>query len=240
MASKLKFGVVVFPGSNCDYDTYFALEKIFEQDVKFIWHKDRTVGDVDVVILPGGFSYGDYLRPGAIARFSPIMEDVVRFAKRGGKVLGICNGFQILVEAGLLPGALLRNSSLRFVCKYVYVKVENNNTFFTSLCDEGEVLKLPIAHGDGNYYVDDETLKRLIDNNQIVFRYCDRYGNVTEKANPNGSIYNIAGVINEDGNVLGMMPHPERCSEPVLGCTDGAKIFNSLIHSLLFTEEFFK
>ncbi|CUS77569.1 phosphoribosylformylglycinamidine synthase subunit I [Candidatus Kryptonium thompsonii] len=240
MPSKLKFGVVVFPGSNCDYDTYFVLEKIFNQDVKFIWHKDRSVGDVDVVILPGGFSYGDYLRPGAIARFSPIMEDIIRFANRGGKVLGICNGFQVLVEAGLLPGALLRNSSLRFVCKYVYVRVENNDTFFTSLCDEGEVLKLPIAHGDGNYYVDDETLKKLIDNNQIVFRYCDRYGNVTEESNPNGSIYNIAGVINEEGNVLGMMPHPERCSEPVLGCTDGAKIFNSLIHSLLFTEEFFK
>ncbi|MDW8109302.1 MAG: phosphoribosylformylglycinamidine synthase I [Candidatus Kryptonium sp.] len=238
MTTKLKFGVVVFPGSNCDHDTYYVLKKVFGQDVKLIWHKDGTIGDVDVVILPGGFSYGDYLRPGAIARFSPVMQDVIRFAKRGGKVMGICNGFQILVESGLLPGALLRNSSLRFVCKFVYVRVENKNTIFTSQCEKGEVLKLPIAHGDGNYYVDDETLKKLIDNEQIVFRYCDKHGNITEESNPNGSVYNIAGIINEEGNVLGMMPHPERCSEPVLGCTDGAKIFNSLIYSLSFAEEF--
>jgi phosphoribosylformylglycinamidine synthase len=232
MTSKIKFGIVVFPGSNCDYDTYYVLREIFKQDVKFIWHKESSIGDVDVLILPGGFSYGDYLRPGAIARFSPIMNDVIRFAKNGGKVIGICNGFQILVEAGLLPGALLRNSSLRFVCKFVYVRVENKDTIFTSLCENGEVLKLPIAHGDGNYYVDDETLKRLIENGQVVLRYCDKDGNVTEDANPNGSIYNIAGIINENGNVFGLMPHPERCSDPVLGCVDGAKILNSLIYSL--------
>lgn len=232
MTSKIKFGIVVFPGSNCDYDTYYVLKEIFNQDVKFIWHKENSVGDVDVVILPGGFSYGDYLRPGAIARFSPIMNDVVRFAKSGGKVIGICNGFQILVEAGLLPGALLRNSSLRFICKFVYVRVENKNTIFTSLCQNGEVLKLPIAHADGNYYVDNETLKRLIENGQVVLRYCDKSGNVTEDANPNGSIYNIAGIINEEGNVFGLMPHPERCSDPALGCVDGTKIFNSLIYSL--------
>ncbi len=232
MSSKIKFGVVVFPGSNCDYDTYYVLKEIFKQDVKFIWHKENSVGDVDVLILPGGFSYGDYLRPGAIARFSPIMSDVVRFAKNGGKVIGICNGFQILVEAGLLPGALLRNSTLRFICKYVYVRVENKNTIFTSLCESGEVLKLPIAHGDGNYYVDDETLKKMIENGQVVLRYCDKDGNVTEDANPNGSIYNIAGIINEEGNVFGLMPHPERCSDPVLGCVDGVKIFDSLIYYL--------
>lgn len=232
MTSKIKFGIVVFPGSNCDYDTYYVLREIFKQDVKFIWHKEGSVGDVDVLILPGGFSYGDYLRPGAIARFSPIMSDVVRFAKNGGKVIGICNGFQILVEAGLLPGALLRNSSLRFICKFVYVRVENKNTIFTSICENSEVLKLPIAHGDGNYYADDETLKKLIENGQVVLRYCDKDGNITEDANPNGSIYNIAGIINEDGNVFGLMPHPERCSDPVLGCVDGAKIFDSLIYSL--------
>ncbi len=234
MSSKIKFGIVVFPGSNCDYDTYYVLKEIFKQDVKFIWHKKSSVKDVDVLILPGGFSYGDYLRPGAIARFSPIMDDVIRFAKNGGKVIGICNGFQILVEAGLLPGALLRNSSLRFICKFVYVRVESKNTIFTSLCENGEVLKLPIAHGDGNYYVDDETLKKLIENDQVVLRYCDKDGNVTEDANPNGSIYNIAGIINEGRNVFGLMPHPERCSDPVLGCVDGAKIFDSLIYSLSF------
>ncbi len=234
MSSKIKFGIVVFPGSNCDYDTYYVLKEIFKQDVKFIWHKKSSVKDVDVLILPGGFSYGDYLRPGAIARFSPIMDDVIRFAKNGGKVIGICNGFQILVEAGLLPGALLRNSSLRFICKFVYVRVESKNTIFTSLCENGEVLKLPIAHGDGNYYVDDETLKKLIENDQVVLRYCGKDGNVTGDANPNGSIYNIAGIINEERNVFGLMPHPERCSDPVLGCVDGAKIFDSLIYSLSF------
>jgi len=238
MPAKIKFGVVVFPGSNCDHDAYYVLKEIFNQDVKFIWHKENSVGDVDVVILPGGFSYGDYLRPGAIARFSPIMNDIVEFAGRGGKVIGICNGFQILVEAGLLPGALLRNSSLRFVCKFVYVRVENKNTIFTSLCEDKEVLRLPVAHGDGNYYVDDETLKKLIENNQIVLRYCDKDGNITRVANPNGSVYNIAGIINETGNVFGLMPHPERCSDPILGCTDGAKIFNSLIYSLSLAEEF--
>lgn len=238
MKSKFKFGVVVFPGSNCDHDTYHVLKKVFDQDVKFIWHKDRLDKDIDVVILPGGFSYGDYLRPGAIARFSPVMNDIVEFAERGGIVVGICNGFQILVESGLLPGALLRNKSLRFICKFVYVRVENKNTVFTSLCEDNEVLKLPIAHGDGNYYVDEETLRKLVENGQVVFRYCDKDGNITNDANPNGSIYNIAGIVNERGNVLGMMPHPERCSEAILGCVDGIKIFNSLIHSLSLAEEF--
>ena len=236
MKRKVKFGVVVFPGSNCDYDTYYALKHVLNQDVKFIWHKEGSVGDVDVVVLPGGFSYGDYLRPGAIARFSPVMKDVVRFAKGGGVVIGICNGFQILLEAGLLPGAMLRNKGLRFVCKFVYIRVENANTRFTAECHKGDVLKIPIAHGDGNYYVDNETLSELIANDQIVFRYCDRYGNVTDGANPNGSIYNIAGIVNRGGNVLGMMPHPERCSEPILGSTDGAKIFGSVIKSFLEVE----
>jgi phosphoribosylformylglycinamidine synthase I len=234
---KFKFGVVVFPGSNCDHDVYYVLSEIFSQDVRFIWHKDESVGDVDVVILPGGFSYGDYLRAGAIAKFSPVMRDVIRFANEGGIVIGICNGFQILVEAGLLPGAFLRNKSLRFICKNVYIRVENNETIFTSLSKKGDVLKIPIAHGDGNYYVDDETLDRLIKENRIVFRYCDRDGKVDEASNPNGSVFNIAGVINEGGNVLGMMPHPERCSDPVLGCIDGKKIFNSLIYSLNFVRK---
>jgi phosphoribosylformylglycinamidine synthase len=229
---RIKFGVVVFPGSNCDHDTYHALKKVFNQDVRFIWHKEGSVGDVDVVVLPGGFSYGDYLRPGAIARFSPVMKDIIKFARNGGTVIGICNGFQILLEAGLLPGAMLKNRSLRFVCRYVYIRVENTETRFTSLCGKGDVLKIPIAHGDGNYYVDGVTFEKLIENGQIVFRYCDRYGNTTDEANPNGSLFNIAGVINESGNVLGMMPHPERCSEKILGSVDGAKIFNSIINSL--------
>ena len=229
----IKFGIVVFPGSNCDHDAQYVAETILGQEARLIWHKESSVGDVDVVILPGGFSYGDYLRCGALARFSPIMKDVVRYANNGGVVFGICNGFQVLVEAGLLPGVLLRNDSLKFVCKYVHLRVEKAGTHFTSLCRKGEVLEIPIAHGDGNYFTDSETLKRLEDKDQIVFRYCDRSGSITAGANPNGSISNIAGIINEQGNVMGMMPHPERASDPVLHHTDGRKVFDSIVESLV-------
>ena len=230
---KLRFAVVVFPGSNCDHDAHHVAGTILGQDAKLVWHKESSLGDVDVVILPGGFSYGDYLRCGALARFSPIMKDVVRFAHSGGVVMGICNGFQVLTEAGLLPGVLLRNTSLKFVCDYVHLRVENPDTRFTGRCVKGEVLEIPIAHGDGNYFTDEETLKRLEDGGQIVFRYCDRAGNSTDEANPNGSLSNIAGIVNEHGNVLGMMPHPERASDPALHHTDGRIIFDSLIESFI-------
>jgi phosphoribosylformylglycinamidine synthase I len=231
MNHRSKFGVVVFPGSNCDRDAHYVLSEIFHQDTRYIWHKDSSLGDVDVVILPGGFSFGDYLRCGAIARFSPVMREVVRFAERGGVVVGICNGFQILLESGLLPGAMVRNKSLNFVCRYVHLRVENANTRFTTACGGREVLEVPIAHGEGNYIVNEDTLKQLEDQNRIVFRYCDRAGNVTEEANPNGSMSNIAGIINERGNVIGLMPHPERCSDEVLRHTDGKKFFQSIIDS---------
>jgi phosphoribosylformylglycinamidine synthase len=226
---RLTFGVVVFPGSNCDHDAYYASKKILGQNAVFLWHKEADLKGVDVVILPGGFSYGDYLRCGAIARFSPVMKEVVRFANDGGTVIGICNGFQILQEAGLLPGVLLRNSSLRFVCKYVHIRVENSETRFTNRCSAGEVLAIPVAHGDGNYFTDPGTLRRLEENGQIVFRYCTPDGLITQEANPNGSMANIAGIINEQGNVLGMMPHPERASDPLLRHTDGQKLFQSII-----------
>jgi phosphoribosylformylglycinamidine synthase len=229
--AKLKVGIVVFPGSNCDHDAHYVAETIMGQDARLIWHKEGSIGDVDIVILPGGFSYGDYLRCGAIARFSPVMKDVVRFANSGGLVIGICNGFQVLTEAGLLPGVLLRNKSLLFICKYLYLRVENANTKFTNKCAPGDVLEIPIAHGEGNYFTDPETLARIEDNQQVVFRYCDRSGRLTDEANPNGSLNNIAGIINETGNVLGMMPHPERVSDPVLKHTDGRKIFESIIQS---------
>lgn len=229
-ASKPRFGIVVFPGSNCDHDCYYVLKKILNQDVRFMWHKDSSIQDVDVVVLPGGFSYGDYLRCGAIARFSPIMKAVIEFEKKGGYILGICNGFQILCEAGLLPGALLKNESLRFICDYVNIKVENNSTSFTSLYRSAEVLEIPIAHGDGNYFAEESTIKSLEDKQQIVFRYCERNGSVTQVANPNGSTNNIAGIINGKGNVLGMMPHPERASDEILRHTDGKKLFESIIH----------
>ena len=226
---KVTFGVVVFPGSNCDHDAYYACSKVLGQDAVFLWHKDASLNGADVVILPGGFSFGDYLRCGAIARFSPVMQEVVRFARDGGTVIGICNGFQVLLEAGLLPGVLLRNSSLRFVCKYVHVRVENAQTRFTSRCGDGDVISVPVAHGDGNYFTDPDTLRRLEDNHQIVLRYCERDGSITEGANPNGSLGNIAGIINEQGNVLGLMPHPERAADPLLGHTDGQKILRSII-----------
>ncbi len=234
--SKLKFGVVVFPGSNCDHDAYYVLKEILRQDVRFLWHKEKSLEEVDVVILPGGFAYGDYLRCGAIARFSPIMNQVVPFARHGGTVVGICNGFQILCEAGLLPGALLRNAGLRFICQYVNMRVENADSSFTSQCKPGQVLQIPIAHGEGNYFVDDATLRRLEENKQILFRYCGPDGSVTPEANPNGSCANIAGIMNEQGNVMGMMPHPERAADPVLGHTDGQLIFRSLIDRLLQRE----
>jgi phosphoribosylformylglycinamidine synthase len=233
--SKVKFGIVVFPGSNCDHDAYNVAKHVMNQDAHFIWHKESSLGDADVIVLPGGFSYGDYLRTGAIARFSPVMKEVVRFARNGGTVLGICNGFQILLEAGLLPGAMLRNSSLKFVCTFVRVKVENAGTRFTSECERGEVLQIPVAHGEGNYLADDETIASLVEHNQIVFQYCNSAGVIEAVANPNGSLLNIAGIVNKEGNVLGMMPHPERASEPVLGSSDGKKIFQSMIESLVLS-----
>lgn len=230
---KLTFGIVVFPGSNCDHDAHYVAETILGQRARLIWHKERSLGDVDVVILPGGFSYGDYLRCGALARFSPVMKDVVRFAEGGGPVIGICNGFQILTEAGLLPGVLLRNSSLKFICDTVRIRVENIQTRFTGLCRPGEVLEIPVAHGEGNYFADPDTIKRLEEEGRVLFRYCDAGGLVTDEANPNGSIRNIAGIMNERGNVLGMMPHPERASDPALGRTDGKRIFDSLVESIV-------
>jgi phosphoribosylformylglycinamidine synthase len=234
--AKVKIGVIVFPGSNCDHDAHYVAETIMEQDARLVWHKEGSLGDVDVVVLPGGFSYGDYLRCGAIARFSPVMKDVVRFADNGGLVIGICNGFQVLTEAGLLPGVLLRNKSLLFICKYLHLRVENANTRFTNNCVPGEVLEIPIAHGEGNYFTDSETLKQIEDNQQVVFRYCNRTGHLTDEANPNGSINSIAGIINEAGNVLGMMPHPERASDPILRHTDGRKIFDSIIQSFVYQQ----
>jgi len=224
----MKFGVVTFPGSNCDYDAYAAVKHILGEEVEFLWHKSSDLCRSDVVILPGGFSYGDYLRAGAIARFSPIVRKVVKFAGSGGLVIGICNGFQVLTEVGLLPGALIRNSHLRFSCKFVYLRVEDKAGVFTRNCAGHDVLKIPIAHGEGNYYHFDDDINKLEDSGQVVFRYVDAAGQVTPQANPNGSRNNIAGIRNRDGNVLGMMPHPERAVEEVLGSADGLKVFESL------------
>jgi phosphoribosylformylglycinamidine synthase subunit PurQ / glutaminase len=230
---KPKFGVIVFPGSNCDHDAYYSLKKILGYDVTFIWHKDTDLQNSDVIILPGGFSYGDYLRTGAIARFSPVMNSVIDFAQNGGYVLGICNGFQILLEAGLLPGVMLKNKSLQFVCKDVYLTIENKDTYFTRDIKEKSVLKIPVAHGEGNYFADEAALKELEENKQIVFRYSSPDGKIDDACNPNGSVMNIAGIINKRGNILGMMPHPERASSSVLGKTDGALIFKSLANFIL-------
>ena len=202
----MKFGIVVFPGSNCDHDCYHVIRHVIEQKAEFIWHKEEKLSGYDCLILPGGFSYGDYLRTGAIAKFSPVMSSVIDFAEQGGLVIGICNGFQILLESGLLPGAMKRNNSLKFICKDIYLRTDNSTTSFTNLLEEEEVLRIPIAHADGNYYADDETLEKMSDNNQIVFRYSDHLGRTDPDANPNGSRENIAGIINEKGNVLGMMP----------------------------------
>ncbi len=224
----MKFGVIVFPGSNCDHDAYHVVSKHVGQPVDFVWHKQTDLSGFDAVIVPGGFSYGDYLRAGALARFSPVMRAVRDFANEGKFVFGICNGFQILCEAGLLPGALMRNSNLHFVCKHIHLKIENEHTPFTSEVEPGKILSIPVAHAEGNYTCDDETFHRLEENNQIVFRYCNEDGEITDEANPNGSRSNIAGICNLDRNVLGMMPHPERACELLLGSDDGREIFSSL------------
>ena len=228
----MKFGVVIFPGSNCDYDTYYALKDIMKQETTFLWHKEHDLKSVDCVVLPGGFSYGDYLRSGAIAKFSPLMQEVVEFANKGGLVLGICNGFQVLMELGLLPGAMLRNKNLKFLCQHVHIRVENNKTLFTQKGKKGQVLRIPIAHYDGNYFAPPEIIQELKTNDQIVFRYTDAEGNLSEKANVNGSLESIAGLVNKAGNIMGMMPHPERASEMLLGSEDGKIIFESIIHKL--------
>ncbi|GEA14016.1 phosphoribosylformylglycinamidine synthase subunit PurQ [Moorella sp. E308F] len=225
----MKFGVIVFPGSNCDQDVYHALGSVLGQPVDYLWHGDTEVAGYDCLVLPGGFSYGDYLRAGAIARFAPIMPAVIDFARSGGLVLGICNGFQILLEAGLLPGAMRRNDCLQFRCQWTYLRVEKNATPFTNRFREGQVVRIPIAHGEGNYYADAATLAELEANRQIIFRYCNQDGEVTPAANPNGSVGNIAGIVNREGNILGMMPHPERCAESLLGGTDGRELFASIV-----------
>jgi phosphoribosylformylglycinamidine synthase len=225
----MKFGIVTFPGSNCDYDAFQAVTDILGEEATYLWHKDHDLQGSDVIILPGGFSYGDYLRAGAIARFSPIMREVAAHAKAGGPVLGICNGFQIACEAGLLPGALMRNSHLQFVSAEVRIRVENSDTMFTNLYDRGEVLRIPIAHGDGRFVAPAAVLEELEAEGRVVFRYTDATGNATAEANPNGSERNIAGIINEGGNVLGMMPHPERACSPLLGSNDGVRLLESIL-----------
>ncbi len=225
----MKFGIVTFPGSNCDYDAYQAVVEALGEEAVFLWHKDHDLQQSDVIVLPGGFSYGDYLRAGAIARFSPVMQDVIRFAKRGGPVLAICNGFQIACEAGLLPGALLRNASLKFVCEVVRLRVETNETLFTNRYDRGAVLRIPIAHGDGRYTADEATLDRLEGEGRVVFRYVGGPGDADEWWSPNGSMRSIAGIVNDAGNVLGLMPHPERVVDPLLGSEDGRGIFESVL-----------
>ncbi len=229
----MKFAVIVFPGSNCDHDAYHAATAVLGQDAEYIWHKDTDLKGADVVILPGGFAHGDYLRTGAMARFSPIMREVKAFADRGGPVLGICNGFQILLESGLLPGAMLRNRSLKYVCEHVYVRVEQTDTPFTSAATKGQVLRIPIGHGEGNYFAPPETIARLEANRQIIFRYTSAAGEVDDEWNPNGSVNAIAAVCNEQRNVVGMMPHPERACELVLGSADGLVILQSVVRRSL-------
>ncbi len=228
----MKFGVIIFPGSNCDHDAYWAISEVARQPVTFLWHDSPDLQGCDAIIVPGGFAYGDYLRTGAIAKFSPVMESVRKFAADGGLVLGICNGFQILCEAGLLPGALLRNAGLKYVCKPVHIRVESTNTPYTQQLTKGEVLEIPIGHMEGNYFCDDPTLAALKEQDRIIFRYTTPAGEITVEANPNGSLENIAGICNEGRNVLGMMPHPERASEPELGMTDGVKILHSLVAAM--------
>jgi phosphoribosylformylglycinamidine synthase len=219
----MKFGVVIFPGSNCDHDCYYAIKTVTGQPVEFIWHQDTSVKGFDAVILPGGFAYGDYLRTGALAKFSPVMQAVREFADKGGLVIGICNGFQILTEAGMLPGALMRNSNMKYICKFLQLRTETTDTPFTNQLTKGQVLNVPIGHGEGNYFADEDTLKELEDNRQVAFRYLE---------NPNGSIHDIAGIVNKGRNVLGMMPHPDRSSEQILGSTDGKLIFESMVNAL--------
>ena len=226
----MKFGIVIFPGSNCDYDTYHVLKAVFHQETQFLWHKEHDLRGVDCVVLPGGFSYGDYLRSGAIAQFSPLMQEVREFALKGGLVLGICNGFQVLLELGLLPGAMLRNKRLKFLCQHVHLRLEDDQTPFTHMGKKGQILRIPIAHFDGNYYDSAENIDELKRNNQIVFRYTDADGRTSEEANVNGSLESIAGIRSRAGNVLGLMPHPERASEAILGSEDGRTIFQSIIN----------
>lgn len=225
----MKFGVVIFPGSNCDEDIIHVLESIMGQQVVRLWHKDHDLQGCDFIVLPGGFSFGDYLRSGAIARFSPIMQEVIQFAAKGGYVFGICNGFQIAAEAGLVPGALLHNANRKFNCSNIYLKTQTSDSLLTSQIDPQRALKIPIAHGEGNYFADADTLKALNDNGQVLFRYCDESGNITNEANPNGSIENIAGVCNKQRNVFGMMPHPERAADALLANQDGLAIFESIL-----------
>ena len=220
----MKFGVVIFPGSNCDHDCYYAIESVTGKQVEFIWHQDTSVKGFDAIILPGGFAYGDYLRTGALAKFSPVMKAIGEFANKGGLVYGICNGFQILTEAGLLPGALLRNASMKYICKFVELRTETANTPYTNLLEKGQILRIPIGHGEGNFFADADTLKRIEDNDQVVFRYVE---------NPNGSLHDIAGIVNDKRNVLGMMPHPDRSSEAMLGSADGKLIFESMVNALV-------
>jgi phosphoribosylformylglycinamidine synthase len=227
----MKFGIVVFPGSNCDRDMALVTEGLLKQPTRMIWHQETDIGDVDVVVIPGGFSYGDYLRCGAIARFSPVIKSVIKHANQGKYVLGICNGFQVLTETGLLPGALIRNRDLHFICDRVPLRVERNDLPWTKLYSKEEIITIPIAHGEGRYYADQDTLKSLEDNGQVLFRYCSLTGAITEASNPNGSLNNIAGIMNKTGNVLGMMPHPERASDPNLRAIDGRKLFEGLISS---------
>ncbi|MGE0446109.1 MAG: phosphoribosylformylglycinamidine synthase subunit PurQ [Vicinamibacterales bacterium] len=229
----MKFAVIVFPGSNCDHDAYHAAKHVLGQDAEFVWHKEDSLKGADAVILPGGFAHGDYLRTGAIARFSPVMKAVSSFAARGGPVLGICNGFQVLLEAGLLPGAMLRNRSVKFQCEFVHVKVEQTDTPFTAACAPGQVLRIPIAHGEGNYYAEPDVVARLEKNRQVVFRYATAAGEVTDAANPNGSVANIAGLCNETRNVVGLMPHPERACELAVGSADGLVMFESVLKSVM-------
>ena len=229
----MKFGVVIFPGSNCDQDLIHVLSKVMKQEVVALWHKDHSLHGCDFVFLPGGFSYGDYLRSGAIARFSPIMQEVQEFADKGGFVFGICNGFQILTEANLLPGALLQNNIHQFICKNVRLRAETDESMISSSFTIGETLKVPIAHGEGNFYCDDTTLQQLKENNQILFRYCDENGKINPESNPNGSLESIAGICNKQRNVFGMMPHPERASDILLGNTDGHKIFKSILNTVM-------
>ena len=227
-----KIGVIVFPGSNCDHDAYHAMKHIMNAETKFLWHKDTDLSDIDLLIVPGGFSYGDYLRSGAIARFSPVMNSVVEYANAGNPVLGICNGFQILLEAGLLPGAMLHNEKLRFICKNVHIRVESTRSLFTSGLKRGNVLEIPVSHGEGNYFIEPDGLKELENNDQIAFRYCNADGEITPESNINGSVSAIAGITNKSGNVLGMMPHPERAMEEILGLEDGKIFFDSVFSQL--------
>lgn len=227
-----RVGVIVFPGSNCDHDAYHALKHLMNAEVKFLWHKETDVSGLDMIIVPGGFSYGDYLRSGAIARFSPIMQELIGYAQKGGPVMGICNGFQILLEAGLIPGAMRHNEQLKFICKDVHIRVESTQSIYTSSLQKDQLLTIPVSHGEGNYYIDNDGLKELQDNDQVLFRYVNAHGETTPEANINGSIDNIAGITNKHKNVLGMMPHPERAMERLLGKEDGKHIFESILQAL--------